>query len=121
MTSVTMSCGKLSDADTGFMVMATTFVMLQTPALGLAQAGMIRRKNALSMLIQTIAGMTIGSLLWFMVGFSLTFSSSRLGFIGGFEHALMIGVRQEHEYARVRDSCSTHSHSPTGALGPMLP
>ena len=36
------------------MMMATTFVMLQTPALGLCQAGLIRRKNALSMLMQLL-------------------------------------------------------------------
>ena len=47
------SCN-LSDSDTGFMIMATTFVMLQTPALGLCQAGLIRRKNALSMLMQVL-------------------------------------------------------------------
>jgi ammonia channel protein AmtB len=37
----------MNDGDTAFIIMASTFVMLQTPALGLAQAGMIRRKNAL--------------------------------------------------------------------------
>ena len=31
-------CEELVDSDTGFMIMATTFVMLQTPALGLCQA-----------------------------------------------------------------------------------
>ena len=40
-----------NDGDTAFLLFATTLVMLQTPAMGLAQAGMIRRKNALSMLM----------------------------------------------------------------------
>ena len=52
MESCDSACEGIEDSDTGFMVMATTFVMLQTPALGLCQAGLIRRKNALSMLMQ---------------------------------------------------------------------
>jgi ammonia channel protein AmtB len=46
-TSCPSNCEEINDGDTAFMIMASTFVMLQTPALGLAQAGMIRRKNAL--------------------------------------------------------------------------
>ena len=46
------------------MMAATAFVMLQTPAMGIAQAGMIRRKNSLSMLMQTLSGL-FGSILWF--------------------------------------------------------
>ena len=51
--------------DMAFMMMCTTFVMLQTPAMGIAQAGMIRRKNCLSIVMQTITGLVIGSILWF--------------------------------------------------------
>ena len=69
--------------------MASTFVMLQTPALGLAQAGMIRRKNALSMLMQTLTGLAIGSLLWFSVGFTLTFGPSQNGLIGDLKCTLL--------------------------------
>lgn len=42
--------GKLDSGDTAFMIFATTMVMMQTPATGIAQAGMIRQKNTLSML-----------------------------------------------------------------------
>ena len=40
-----IGCDEINDGDTGMMMMATTFVMLQTPALGINQAGSIRRKN----------------------------------------------------------------------------
>ena len=40
-----VGCDEINDGDTGMMMMATTFVMLQTPALGINQAGSIRRKN----------------------------------------------------------------------------
>ena len=49
-----------NNGDTGMMMLATAFVMLQTPAMGLAQAGLIRRKNALSMLMQTLTGFVYG-------------------------------------------------------------
>merc|ERR1719487_1867617 len=52
--------------------------------MGLAQAGLIRRKNALSMLMQTLSGLILGSMLWFLVGFSLVFGETLCGsgFIG---------------------------------------
>lgn len=40
---------------------------------------MIRRKNSLSMLMQCLSGMAIRSLLWYMVGYSLTFGPSVAG------------------------------------------
>lgn len=64
------------------MLISTTFVMLQTPAIGIAQAGLIQKKNVLSMLMQTMTGLVVGSLLWFLFGFSLTFGESIGGVIG---------------------------------------
>jgi Amt family ammonium transporter len=43
---------------------------------------MIRRKNALSMMMQTLTGMAIGSMLWFIVGFALVFGETFHGIIG---------------------------------------
>jgi len=74
------------------MMIATTFVMLQIPATGFAQAGLIRRKNALSMIMHSITGMVIGSLLWFILGFSLTFGTSINGWIGDFNYAFFLNV-----------------------------
>eukprot|EP00038_Savillea_parva_P031441 m.86598 g.86598 ORF g.86598 m.86598 type:complete len:1003 (-) comp9671_c0_seq2:75-3083(-) len=68
--------------DVAWMLFATTFVMLQTPATGFAQGGLVRRKNTLSVIGQSVAGVVIGSLLWYVVGYSLTFGSTRRGFIG---------------------------------------
>ena len=101
---VTVPC---SDADTGMMMMATTFVMLQTPAMGLAQAGLIRRKNALSMLMQTMSGFVYGSCLWFFIGFSLTFGDSlgNYGLLGDLNNAFFqnIGIT----------ACFAHSSAET--------
>merc|ERR1719461_2380855 len=87
-------CHPNNDGDTAFLVLCTTFVMLQTPAIGLTQAGIIRRKNALSMLMQTLTGAVIGSILWFTVGFSLVFGESLGGYgiFGGFKNFALRGV-----------------------------
>jgi len=51
----------LSAGDTAWVLTSATLVFIQTPAMGVAQAGMIRRKNSLSMLLQTMSGMMIGT------------------------------------------------------------
>jgi hypothetical protein len=73
----------VSAGDTALMMFGTTMVMFQTPAMGVAQAGMIRRKNSLSMLMQCVSGMAIGSILWYIVGYSLVFGPTKGGGIIG--------------------------------------
>lgn len=62
--------------DVAWMLCATTFVMLQTPAAGFAQAGLVRRKNAVSVIGQAFIGVVIGCILWYAFGYSLTFGPS---------------------------------------------
>jgi Amt family ammonium transporter len=65
------------------MLFATTFVMLQTPATGFAQGGLVRRKNTMSVIGQSFAGVIIGCLMWYIWGYSLTFGPDvGNGFIG---------------------------------------
>ena len=86
----------LDTGDTAWMLFATTFVMLQTPATGIAQAGLVRRKNALSLVAQAFLGVLIGSCLWFAVGFSLVFGPSSGGLIGSpLHHAFFRHVGME--------------------------
>jgi Amt family ammonium transporter len=56
-----------------------------TPALGFFEAGLIRSKNALSVLVQTFSGLAILSALWFVLGFTLVFAPSQGGLIGGLD------------------------------------
>jgi len=69
--------------DVAWMLFATTFVMLQTPATGFAQGGLVRRKNALSVIGQSFVGVVIGCIMWYIWGYSLTFGPDvGNGFIG---------------------------------------
>jgi hypothetical protein len=46
------------------MLISTGLVMLMTPALGFFEAGFVRSKNSLSIIMQTISGLGILSILW---------------------------------------------------------
>jgi ammonium transporter, Amt family len=74
----------IDTGDTTWMLISTGLVMLMTPALGFFEAGLIRSKNALSVIVQTFAGIAILSTLWFILGFSMVFAPSQGGIIGGY-------------------------------------
>jgi Amt family ammonium transporter len=75
----------IDTGDTTWMLIATGLVMLMTPALGFFEAGLIRSKNSLSVIMQTFSGLAILSTLWFVIGFTLVFGPSQGGFIGGLD------------------------------------
>jgi Amt family ammonium transporter len=75
----------IDTGDTTWMLISTGLVMMMTPALGFFEAGLIRAKNSLSILMQTFSGLAILSILWFVVGFTLVFAPSHNGFIGGLD------------------------------------
>jgi ammonium transporter, Amt family len=75
----------IDTGDTTWMLISTGLVMIMTPALGFFEAGLIRGKNSLSVIMQTFSGLVILSTLWFVLGFTLVFSPSQGGFIGGFD------------------------------------
>jgi ammonium transporter, Amt family len=75
----------IDSGDTSWMLISTGLVMLMTPALGFFEAGLIRSKNALSVLVQTFSGIAILSTLWFVFGFTLVFAPSQGGIIGGLD------------------------------------
>ena len=67
------------------MLISTGLVMMMTPALGFFEAGLIRAKNTLSIIMQTFSGLAILSILWFVIGFTLVFAPSQGGFIGNLD------------------------------------
>ena len=75
----------IDTGDTTWMLISTGLVMLMTPALGFFEAGLIRGKNSLSVIMQTFSGLAILSILWFVLGFTLVFAPSQGGFIGGLD------------------------------------
>jgi Amt family ammonium transporter len=75
--------------------------MLMIPALGFFEAGLIRSKNALSVLMQTFSGLAILSVLWFIIGFTLVYAPSSGGIIGGLDWTFFnsVPINKSLDYA----------------------
>jgi Amt family ammonium transporter len=78
--------------NTGFMLVATSLVMLMTPGLAFFYGGLVGRKNVLSIMIQSFVSMGVTTVLWYAVGFSLCFSGGEGGIIGNLDMAFLRGV-----------------------------
>src|ERR1700754_3840234 len=64
----------ISAADTAWMIVATALVLMMTiPGLALFYSGMVRKKNVLATMAQSLAAVAIISILWVMFGYSLAF------------------------------------------------
>jgi ammonium transporter, Amt family len=75
----------ISAGDSSWMLVSTGLVMLMIPALGFFEAGLIRSKNSVSVIMQTFSGLAILSILWIIIGFTLVFAPSHGGIIGGLD------------------------------------
>ena len=70
--------GDLSRGDTAWMLVASAFVMLMVPGLALFYGGMVRRKNILATMMQSMACLSIVGLFWVAFGYGLAFGPSVL-------------------------------------------
>jgi Amt family ammonium transporter len=67
----------LDTGDTAWMITATALVLFMSiPGLALFYAGMVRQKNALSVLMQVFAITALISVLWMVYGYSLAFDTT---------------------------------------------
>ncbi len=78
--------------NTGFMLVATSLVMLMTPGLAFFYGGLVGRKNVLSIMIQSFVYMGVTTILWYTVGFSLCYSGGEGGIFGNLDMAFMRGI-----------------------------
>src|SRR5947209_3143390 len=71
-----------SAGDNAWMLMCAALVLLMTgPGLALFYGGLVRRKNVLSTMMQSFILMAVVTVLWAIVGYSLTFAEG-MPFIG---------------------------------------
>jgi Amt family ammonium transporter len=85
----------ISGADTAWMISATALVLMMTiPGLALFYAGMVRKKNVLATLAQSLAATALASVLWFAVGYSLAFTGEG-SVIGTLDRVFLQGMGME--------------------------
>jgi Amt family ammonium transporter len=83
----------LDSGDTAWMLMSTALVLFMTiPGLSLFYAGMVRAKNALSVMMQCFAICCLMTIIWVLYGYSLAFGNDIGGVVGGLGKAFMAGV-----------------------------
>jgi Amt family ammonium transporter len=82
----------LNPGDIAWVAVATALVMLMTPALGFFYAGLVRRKNLLSTLVQCLIIFAVVSIVWTLWGYSLVFGPSIHGIIGDLSWAGLNGI-----------------------------
>ena len=77
-------------ADVAWLLTSSSFVLLMTPGLSFFYGGMVGKKNVISTMLQSFISLGVVSILWVVVGFSLSFGDS-LGFEIGGKHYGIIG------------------------------
>jgi ammonium transporter, Amt family len=86
---------KIDGADTAWMISATALVLMMTiPGLALFYCGMVRKKNVLATMAQSVACTALCSLLWFAIGYSLSFVGDG-PWLGTFERVFLRGTSME--------------------------
>jgi Amt family ammonium transporter len=77
--------------DTTWMMLSTLLViMMAVPGLALFYGGLVRSKNMLSILMQVMVTFSLIVVLWFIYGYSITFTEGN-AFFGGFDRLFMKG------------------------------
>jgi Amt family ammonium transporter len=69
--------------------------MIMTPGLGFFYSGLLRRKNALSQIMLSMAVYSVVTFQWFFWGYSLSFSASGSKFIGDLANFGLKGVLEQ--------------------------
>ena len=83
---------KIDAGDTAWMIAATALVLMMTiPGLALFYCGMVRKKNVLATMAQSVAAVCLVSILWALLGYTLAFSGDAPA-LGNLERVLLRGI-----------------------------
>jgi Amt family ammonium transporter len=90
-----------SSADNSWMLTSSALVLMMTgPGLALFYGGLVRKKNVLSTMMQSFAMMAIVTVVWAIIGYSLSFGEGN-SFIGNLHHVFLrrIGLQPDPDYS----------------------
>ena len=93
--SISASAEGLDTGDTAWMLTSTALVLFMTlPGLALFYAGLVRSKNAVSVLMQCFAIACTASIIWVVYGYSLSFSGDG-AFVGDLSAVFLSGIGRD--------------------------
>lgn len=73
------------NADIAWLLTASALVLFMTPGLAFFYGGLVKRKNVLNTMMTSVFVMGMASVMWVLVGYSLSFSGDIGGIIGNFK------------------------------------
>ncbi len=79
-------------ADSAFIMICSAMVFFMTPGLAFFYGGMVRRKNVLNTIMSSFFICGLASVMWVLIGYSLSFGDDIHGFIGGLNFLGLNGV-----------------------------
>jgi Amt family ammonium transporter len=82
--------------DNVFILICAALVLFMTPGLALFYGGLVRNKNVLSTIMHSFIMIGLVSVLWAVVGYSLSFGTSIGGVIGGLDYLFLRGVELDN-------------------------
>ncbi len=82
----------INSADIAWVLASSALVMIMTPGVGFFYAGLVRKKNVVSMLAMSFVAFVIISLQWVLFGYTLAFGPDLYGVIGGLDFIGLKGV-----------------------------
>ncbi|GAA0611063.1 ammonium transporter [Brevundimonas kwangchunensis] len=75
---------ELDGAGTAWLITSTALVLLMTlPGLALFYGGMVRRKNVIATITQSVGVFAVATLVWFIAGYSIAFGKA--GALAGYD------------------------------------
>jgi len=96
--TVVAAAPTFSAGDTAWMLTSTALVLMMTiPGLALFYCGMVRKKDQLAMAMQSFAICCLVTILWMLLGYSLTFTDGGAlqTYIGGLDRVLLHGMAMD--------------------------
>ena len=82
----------IDTGDTGWVLGSAALVLFMTPGLALFYGGLVRSKNVLGTMMQSVAAIAIVSVVWVLAGYTFAFGPDVGGVIGGLAHLGFRGV-----------------------------
>jgi Amt family ammonium transporter len=91
----------INAGDTAFVLAAAGLVLLMTPGLALFYGGMVRSKNVLGTFMQSLIMISVVSIEWVLIGYSMSFGPDVGGFLGNLSWFALntVGSSPSHTYA----------------------
>ncbi|WP_328326327.1 ammonium transporter [Kribbella sp. NBC_00382] len=87
-----MTLMEINAGDTAWVLVSAALVFLMTPGLAFFYGGMVRVKSVLNMMMMSAITIAVVTILWVVVGFSLTFTGDNGHVIGDFSAVGLKGL-----------------------------